>query len=75
MLLPALQSGEFSGRHREIYSVRITLSVRREVEHATEGWIPMPASEPQELLSASKPFSEESEAKASYETLESLLLK
>lgn len=40
---------EFTGKTRDIYRVRVTLERQRQVEHATEGWINMPADKPETL--------------------------
>lgn len=65
---------EFSGRTREVYEVRITLTVRREVEHKTEGWIRMPASSPVEINSVQQSYIGRIAAETIYSELKAALL-
>lgn len=69
-----LPESEFTGKTRELYTIRISLSVQRQAEHKTEGWIKMPGVEPAELTSVPEQYLDRALAESLYMKLRAALL-
>lgn len=65
---------EFTGKTRIVYEVRVTLSERREAEHESEGWVPMPADKPVELERSNMSFLDPHDAQTTYQNAKNSLL-